>query len=55
MKDEPFIQRMLQKGKEAGEKVKIEFQNITHRQLNWKPAPDSWSMGQCLDHLVVAD
>ncbi|MGH7471115.1 MAG: DinB family protein [Longimicrobiales bacterium] len=21
-------------------------------QLNWKPAPDSWSVGQCLDHLI---
>jgi uncharacterized damage-inducible protein DinB len=55
MKDEPFIQRMLQKGKEAGEKVKNEFENITQEQLNWKPAPESWSIGQCLDHLVVAD
>ncbi|HET6994872.1 MAG TPA: DinB family protein [Chitinophagaceae bacterium] len=55
MKDEPFIQRMLQKGKEAGEKVRVEFQNISLGQLNWKPAPDSWSIGQCFDHLVVTD
>src|SRR5215813_1774027 len=55
MKDELFIQQMLQKGKAAGEKAKAEFSNITLPQLNWKPAPDSWSIGQCLDHLVVAD
>src|SRR5687768_16667958 len=23
-------------------------------QLNWKPRPDVWSVGQCLDHLCVA-
>lgn len=22
-------------------------------QINWKPAPDRWSVAQCLDHLVV--
>lgn len=26
---------------------------LTDAQLNWKPAPDSWSIAQCLDHLVV--
>jgi len=55
MKDEPFIQTMLQKGKEAGERVKRDFPNLTLSQLNWKPAPESWSIGQCLDHLIVAD
>ena len=24
-------------------------------QLNWKPAEGSWSVGQCLDHLLVAN
>jgi uncharacterized damage-inducible protein DinB len=55
MKDPAFIQKMLLKGKEAGDKVRTEFSNINLRQLNWKPAPDSWSIGQCLDHLIVAD
>ena len=55
MKDEPFIQSMLQKGKQAGEKVKREFSAITLQQLNWKPDPESWSIGQCLDHLIVSD
>ena len=46
---------MLQKGKEAGEKVQREFPGISLHQLNWKPHPDNWSVGQCLDHLIVAD
>jgi hypothetical protein len=27
--------------------------NLTDEQLNWKPAPASWSIAQCLDHLAV--
>ena len=28
---------------------------LTPDQLNWKPTGDSWSVGQCLDHLLVAN
>jgi hypothetical protein len=55
MKDVLFIERMLQKGKEADEKVKAEFSGISLHKLNWKPEKDSWSIGQCLDHLIVSD
>lgn len=24
-------------------------------QLNWKPNPEEWSLGQCIDHLIVAN
>jgi hypothetical protein len=34
MKDALFIERMLQRGKEAGEKVKVEFANLSSPQLN---------------------
>jgi hypothetical protein len=27
---------------------------LTDSQLNWKPAADSWSIAQCLDHLTVS-
>ena len=27
--------------------------NIT--QLNWKPRPDAWSVGQCLEHLCISN
>lgn len=26
---------------------------LTEAQLNWKPAPEKWSIAQCLDHLTV--
>ena len=26
---------------------------LTNEQLNWQPAPGSWSVGQCLEHLCI--
>ena len=28
---------------------------LTVEQLNWKPRPESWSVGQCLEHLCIAN
>lgn len=40
------------------EKVSAEAQRLTsglsEAQLNWKPAPNSWSIAQCLEHLAVS-
>ena len=55
MKDEVFIEEVLQKGKEARDKVNFEFSGISSEQLNWKVSPESWSIAQCLDHLIVSD
>ena len=55
MKDPDFIHLMVTKGNDARDKFNQEVANLTTEQLNWKPAPESWSAGQCLDHLIVAD
>src|SRR6516164_4689892 len=26
---------------------------LSNEQLNWQPAPGSWSVGQCLEHLCI--
>jgi hypothetical protein len=31
------------------------FGGLSAEQLNWKPAPESWSVGQCLDHLIKSN
>ena len=28
------------------------FGSLSAEQLNWKPAPDRWSVAQCLEHLI---
>lgn len=32
--------------------VRASFAAFSSEQLNWKPAPESWSVAQCLDHLI---
>ena len=29
--------------------------DLTDAQLNWKPRPDAWSVGQCLEHLCLSN
>ena len=29
------------------------FGGLSSAQLNWKPAPDRWSVAQCFDHLIT--
>jgi len=31
------------------------FGNLRSDQLNWKPAPASWSIAQCFDHLITGN
>ena len=55
MKDPAFIQQMISRAKQASTILKESIPVLTVEQLNYKSSPDSWSIGQCLDHLVVSD
>ena len=33
--------------------AKATFGSLSAGQLNWKPAPKSWSIAQCFDHLIT--
>lgn len=55
MRDPGFFLDMLQKGREARDKSKTEFGTLSLIQLNWRPVAGSWSIGQCLDHLLITD
>lgn len=35
--------------------VRAEFGALRTDQLNWKPAADKWSVGQCFDHLLTSN
>jgi len=54
MKDPAFITEMVSKGLHAKEKAS-KFSELTAGQLNWKSSEEKWSVGQCLDHLIVSD
>lgn len=35
--------------------VKSSFRALSPTQINWKPSAESWSVGQCIDHLIVSN
>ncbi|HEX6717968.1 MAG TPA: DinB family protein [Pyrinomonadaceae bacterium] len=35
--------------------AKSTFGGLTPSQLNWKPAPERWSVAQCFDHLITSN
>ena len=35
--------------------VRDAFGRLSPDQINWKPAADSWSVAQCLEHLILAN
>src|SRR5690242_12194614 len=39
---------------QTAENVGSAFGSLTTTQLNWKPAEKSWSIAQCLDHLMTS-
>lgn len=49
------LEELLYRAEMVRQDVRDEFANLTAFQLNWKPTPESWSIGQCLDHMMVAD
>lgn len=40
---------------EITKQSKSELGILTNEQLNWKPTPDTWSIAQNLDHLMVVN
>lgn len=47
-----MIAQQIEILEEVNATVEDTFVPLLHEQLNWKPAPDSWSIAQCLDHLI---
>jgi hypothetical protein len=41
--------------KEISDDVQNAFGGFSDEQLNWKPAQESWSVAQCLDHLIKSN
>lgn len=51
----PAIQSHLSALNEITAEVNAKFGHLTTQQLNWKPSPDTWSIAQVLDHIIVSD
>lgn len=51
----PFLQSKLDQIENAVKRTVETFNGLSAAQLNYKTDPKSWSIAQCLDHLVVTD
>jgi len=47
-----IIQECIKATQANIERAKKSFTHLSDSQLNWKSHPDSWSVGECLSHLV---
>lgn len=52
MSSHQIIQECINKTNVNIEKALKTFSYLSEKQLNWKPAPDVWSVGECISHLV---
>ena len=50
-----YLSEMFDLAQATTERITSSFGELGAAQLNWKPSPDSWSVGQCLDHLITSD
>lgn len=46
------IEEWLKYADLLSQRAKENFGSLSYAQLNWKPAPDKWSVGECLKHLI---
>ena len=48
-----FLQTIVDEAEKNNENARHLVSGLRDDQLNWKPAPERWSIAQCLDHLTV--
>lgn len=51
----PYLSECVLRIERVSEESREVFGDLNGEQLNWKPSPDDWSIGQCLDHLMVSN
>lgn len=49
------IKSIVSELEKTAEDVSSSFGSLTPEQLNWKPVAESWSVAQCLDHLILTN
>jgi hypothetical protein len=47
--------RLISELEQIAEDARNAFGSLSAEQINWKPALDGWSVGQCFDHLIKSN
>lgn len=51
----PYLHAMIERLRNHAARVEQHFGQLSNAQLNWKTNPESWSVAQCLDHLITSN
>jgi hypothetical protein len=46
---------VLKEGRRIADETGRTFSRLAGEQINWKPSTGEWSIGQCLDHLIISN
>jgi hypothetical protein len=46
------MHKIISELEEIAEKARNAFGHLSPKQINWKPSAESWSVGQCFEHLI---
>ena len=49
-----LVDQVIQASETNNEVARSLTAGLSEAQLNWKPAPEQWSIAQCLEHLALA-
>jgi hypothetical protein len=52
---ESAITNLVQSLESSTRRVQESFGKLSEVQLNWKPAPEKWGVGECLSHLITTN
>lgn len=51
----PYLHGLIRRIEKVSQEAEDTFGNLSNEQLNWKMNHEKWSIGQCLDHLIVSN
>jgi hypothetical protein len=51
----PEISELISSIRQSSDRVQQSLGGLSESQLNWKPAPEKWSVGECIDHLITTN
>lgn len=49
------VDRLISNVRTIADDALASFGKLSAEELNWKPAADRWSVGQCFDHLITSN
>jgi uncharacterized damage-inducible protein DinB len=49
------INSIVKRIEAVSQEAELGFGAFTADQLNWQPGPGQWSIGQCLEHLIISN